>query len=37
MENIINYEISEINRGKKNKLLLTKSTNSIFHIKKLII
>ena len=37
MENIVNYEISETNRGKKNKLLLTESTNSIFHIKRLII
>ncbi|OUM66061.1 hypothetical protein PIROE2DRAFT_6863 [Piromyces sp. E2] len=33
MENIENYEVSETRRG-KNKLLLTESTNSIFHIKR---
>jgi len=36
MENIVNYEISETNQGKK-ILLLTESINSIFHIKRLII
>jgi len=37
MENIVNYEINETIRGKKNKFLLTESTNSIFHITRLII
>jgi len=36
MENIVNYEIGETIRG-KNKFLLTESTNSVFHIKRLII
>ena len=36
MENIINYEISETNQGKK-QIIIDEKYKSIFHIKRLII